>query len=276
MNVDVAMKIGLAQLKIFDNVEENLKKTLQYMEAAAAQDVKLICFPEIQLSPFFPQHPAKDVDQYTISFDGSELEVIREKTRSLGLVAFPNFYMDKEGKRYDASPVIDSDGFLLGVSKMVHIVQTHQFYEQDYYTPSEEGFKVYDTSIGKIGIVICFDRHFPESTRICALKGAELIVVPTANTKSEPLDLFEWEMRVAAYQNGVYIAMCNRVGLEDEMDFCGESVVVDPNGNIVVKAGDNEQLLIADIDLSKVYQARTNRPYLRLRRPHLYKRIIQS
>ena len=153
---------------------------------------------------------------------------------------------------------------------MVHIVQASCFFEQDYYTPSDSGFQVFDTAIGKVGVVICFDRHFPESIRSCALKGAQLIVIPTANTRDEPLAMFEWELRVAAMQNGLYMAMCNRVGIEGEMDFCGESIVVDPNGDVLAKADDREQILYAELDFAKVIQAQKKRPYLTLRRPDVY------
>jgi N-carbamoylputrescine amidase len=150
---------------------------------------------------------------------------------------------------------------------MVHIVQMPQFYEQDYYTPSDSGFQVYETSKGRVGVVICFDRHYPESIRSCALKGAQLVVIPTANVKGEPLEFFEWELKVAAVQSGLFIAMCNRVGLEHEMDFCGQSVLVDPNGVVVARADDTEQILYAAVDLGLIPKAREARPYLRLRRP---------
>lgn len=107
--------------------------------------------------------------------------------------------VEKDGRRYDTSLLIDDAGMLLGEQKMVHIAQAACFYEQDYYTPSEEGFRVFDTPIGKIGIVVCFDRHYPESIRTEALKGAELILVPTVNTKDEPSELFQWEIRIQAY-----------------------------------------------------------------------------
>ena len=123
--------------------------------------------------------------------------------------------MELEGKRYDASLVINADGSLLGVSKMVHIVQAPLFHEQDYYTPLDSGFETYTTQAGIVGVVICFDRHYPESIRTCVLKGAQIIVIPTANIKGEPLELFEWELRVPAMQNEVVIALCNRVGVED-------------------------------------------------------------
>lgn len=153
---------------------------------------------------------------------------------------------------------------------MVHVAQAYQFYEQDYYTPSDDGFQVFDTGFGKIGIVVCFDRHYPESIRTEALMGADLILIPTVNTKSEPSEMFEWELRVQAFQNSVMVAMCNRVGREGEMDFSGESIVVDANGNVVAKAGNQEQILYADIDLSKSGKIRSSRPYTDLRRKEWY------
>jgi N-carbamoylputrescine amidase len=166
--------------------------------------------------------------------------------------------------------MIDENGQIQGVSKMVHIAQVPGFYEQDYYTPSDTGFKVYETSFGKIGVVVCFDRHYPESTRTCTLRGAELIVIPTANTKVEPLDLFECELRAAAMQNGVFIAMCNRVGREGDAEFCGESIVVDSDGGVVFKAEDSDGLFVVDLDLRRVDSSRRKRPYLPLRRPETY------
>jgi N-carbamoylputrescine amidase len=196
---------------------------------------------------------------------------MQDACRKNEIAAVPNIYLEENGRRYDASPMIDSDGSILGISKMVHVVQMQYYYEQDYYAPSDNGFHVYDTAVGRIGIVICFDRHLPESIRTCVLQGAQLIVVPTANVKGEPLDLFEWEMRVQAMHNGVFIAMCNRVGQEGDMDFAGESLVIDPFGGVLVKADDQEQLILADIDFSQVEQAHRMRPYLALRRPETYR-----
>jgi len=153
---------------------------------------------------------------------------------------------------------------------MVHIAQLPGFYEQSYYTASDTGFRVYDTPLGSIGIVICFDRHFPESIRTCVIRGAGSILMPTANTMTEPRDVFECELRAAAFQNGVYIAVCNRVGAEGEAVFCGESTVVDPHGNVVAKGTATEALITADVDLSQVAAAHAKRPYPPLRRPDMY------
>jgi beta-ureidopropionase len=264
------MRISLIQISLTSDVQKNKKSVLGMMERAASQGADLVLTPEVCLSPFFPQYPGRDVSQYEVRIDDEIVGEFQAVCKKLKLMASPNFYLVEDGNRYDASLLIDAQGELLGVSKMVHICQAPYFYEQDYYTPSDTGFKVYETNICKIGIVICFDRHMPESIRTCVLRGAQIILIPTANTTREPRELFEWELRVAAMQNGVYIACCNRVGIEDDMEFYGESIIVDPNGNIVAKADATEQILSADIDLSLVEVTRMNRPYLALLRTEAY------
>jgi len=264
------MRIAQYQFSPSADVGENTQSVLAAMERAANDGADLFLTPEVCLSPFFSQHPGRDMSHYALRIDSETVKMFQDACRSLKLAASPNIYLQEGDSFYDASLLIDASGELLGISKMMHICQFSCFYEQDYYTPSDTGFRVYDSSIGKIGIVICFDRHFPESIRTCVLKGARIILIPTANISGEPRELFEWEMRVAAMQNGLYIAFCNRVGVEDAMEFYGESMVVDPDGTIVAKAGETEQLLIADIDLSRVAVARKQRPYLELRRPENY------
>jgi len=265
------MKVALYQFLPQTDMHKNVEKVLDCMEQAAGEGANLFLTTEVCLSPFFPQYPGRDASGYALNIDGEIVKAFQAACRRLKLAASPNIYLREGGKYYDASLLIDASGELLGISKMVHICQAPCFYEQDYYSPSDTGFRVYDTAMGKIGIVICYDRHFPESIRSCALKGAQLILIPTVNTSSEPRDLYEWELRVAAMQNNVFIACCNRVGNEDAMEFYGESFVIDPEGNIVAKAGESEQLLIADIDLSLIDAARKKRPFLELLRPEAYK-----
>ena len=262
------MKLAMAQISMTENIEDNLCKTLSCIEQAKGCD--LIFFPEIQLSPFFPQYEKRDVSHYLFETDSPYIEAIQKKAKEISVYVSPNVYLLIDGKSYDSSLWITPEGKIEGISKMVHIMQAEQFYEQDYYTSSDDGFKVFDTPFGKVGIVICFDRHLPESIRICTLKGAQLVIIPTANTKSEPLEIFEWELRIQAYQNNVYIAMCNRVGIEDKMQFCGESIVVSPDGEIIFKADDTETLPIVDIDLLYADVSRRNRPYIETRRPEQY------
>ena len=132
--------------------------------------------------------------------------------------------------------MIDADGALLGVTRMVHITEYPCFHEQGYYTPGDKGAPVYSTQAGKIGVAICYDRHFPEYMRALAIGGADLVIVPQAGAVDEwPEGLYEGEMRVAAFQNGYYTALCNRVGHEDCLDFAGESFVCDPNGEVIAR-----------------------------------------
>ena len=272
LTVNPTMKIALLQLSFTADMLENKKAVLEYMEQAASQGADLVCTTELCLSPFFPQFPEQDASRYAMRIDDEIVGEFQEACRRLGLVASPNFYLQDGENHYDASLLIDARGELKGMSKMVHICHSPGFYEQDYYNPGDTGFRVYETDIGRIGIVICFDRHFPESIRSCVLQGAQLILIPTANADGEPRELYEWEMRIAAVQNGVFIACCNRVGVEDDMEFFGESFVVDPDGNIIAKAGETEELLAVEIDLALVDVARKKRPYLALRRPESYER----
>jgi len=263
-------RIALVQMSMSEDIEANVEKSLVRLEEAAGQGANVIMFPEVQFSPFFPQHEARDAAEYLWEIDHPALRKMQEACKRLGVVGVPNFYLREGDNRFDATPVIDADGEILGLSKMVHIVQMPCFFEQDYYTPSDGGFHVYETRFGRIGVIICFDRHFPESFRSCALQGAQLIVTPTANLVGEPMEVFEWEMRIAALHNSLYAALCNRVGVEADVEFCGHSLVAGPNGELVARADESEQILYTDYDLDYQAKARAERPYLPLRRPEAY------
>ena len=264
------MKIALAQMQMSQDIESNYQKSLCFIREAAEKGAQLVMFPELQLTPFFPQYENEDVSDYVMTFNHPYVKGIRDVCRKNHIFSSPNFYIEENGKRYDMSFLIDDGGNIIGTQKMVHVAQCEQFYEQSYYTPSEEGFSVFDTKIGKIGIVVCFDRHYPESIRTEALRGAELILVPTANTTAEPLEMFQWELRVQAFQNSVNIAMCNRAGREDVMVFYGESLVSGYDGELVAVAGRGEELLVTEIDLPEASAARNKKPYTLLRRTELY------
>lgn len=265
------MKIALAQMKMALSIQENLEKSLQLIETAAQNQADLIFFPELQLYPFFPQYEKLNCEQYLLSVEEAPIQQIIKKAKEKQIIVSPNIYLSNHQFHYDASLFINAAGEIQGISKMVHIVQGQNFYEQDYYSPADDGFKVYDTPFGKIGIVICFDRHLPESIRTCAAKGADLILIPTANVKGEPLDMFEWELRIQAMHSSVFIAMCNRVGTEGKMEFIGQSIVIDPHGNILCKANNEENLLFAEVDLKKGTLLRNQNPYFTLRRPEMYR-----
>jgi predicted amidohydrolase len=270
------MKIAMAQMSMTNDRTKNLNRSLDYIRQAEHTD--LLFFPEVQLTPFFAQYHAAElqdqtgltVDDIVTSPEEDVLRRFRTAAADAGIYVSPNIYLRQEDGAYDTSLLIDPWGKVIGDAEMVHVVSAPHFYETEYYTPSRNGFEVFDTRFGKIGIVICFDRHLPESIRSCAAQGADLVIIPTANIKAEPIDVFRAELIAAAYQNTVCIAMCNRVGLEGDMDFAGHSLVVDCNGQILLEADDQEALLTCDIDLSCVEEARTARPYLDVRRPAMY------
>lgn len=268
------MRIALAQLQIGDDISENLKKSLRCIESAAEQGAELIFFPELQLTPFFPQKSGCSAKRYLMDISCAEIGEIRGACRRNHIAASPNIYLSENGKSYDASLMIDSSGDILGVSKMVHTASFPGFYEAEYYTPSDSGFEVYDIPVDgglcRVGIVICFDRHFPESIRSCALKGADIVIIPTANIVGEPDEMFLWELRVQAMQNSVFVAMCNRVGRSGETMFSGKSAVVDCTGAVVEYAGSDERLIVCGIDYKQAALCRKTMPYFSSRRPDKY------
>ena len=166
------MRLAMAQMHMEENIHKNLETSLEMMRAAKRKHADLILFPEIQLSPFFPKYAGRDADRWVLTLNSPEVKAICAACRELSLWASPNLYLEINGKRYDASLMIDDSGSVTGMSKMVHIYQAENFYECDYYTPSGDGFQVFDTPFGRIGIVICFDRHILTSIRSCARTDA--------------------------------------------------------------------------------------------------------
>ncbi|WP_455285542.1 carbon-nitrogen hydrolase family protein [Cupriavidus necator] len=270
-NMSRLLKIALVQQVVKRQpLANNIEVACDWIDQAVDAGAQLVLFPEIHLSQFFPQYPGRFDAAIPLSLTSPEMARLRQHCRTRSVACLPNIYLQDGDACYDATIAIDARGEIVQVGKMVHIAQQPLFYEQDYYTPSDSGFRVATVAGVKVGIVVCFDRHFPESFRACARQGAELIVIASANTMAEPLDLFEAELRTAAFQNNLFIAMANRVGDEDAMCFAGDSIVVGPDGEVIKKADYREQLLIVTLDLERVGVARQCRPYIELLRPDQY------
>jgi predicted amidohydrolase len=267
------MKIALIQQHATKSKAENMARGLAGLECAARNGAQLACYAELAFEWFHPQRPARgDVSELAEPLDGPVACVFQQKARELGIVVVLNFF-ERDGRHtYDSSPVIDADGAVLGVTRMVHITDYPCFHEQGYYTPGDKGAPVYDTRAGRIGVAICYDRHFPEYMRALAVAGADLVVVPQAGTIGEwPDGLYEAEMRVAAFQNGYYTALCNRVGREDCVEFGGESFVCDPNGSVIARAGQaGDEILYAEVDLARTAKSHARELFMKHRRPELY------
>lgn len=267
------MKIGLIQQFSCSHREDNIRRGVNHLEEATCEGANLVVFAELAFDPFFPRKPATgDVSRLAEVIPGPTTDVFSRKARELGIVVVLNLFESDGERTYDASPVIDSDGTLLGVTRMIHIADYENFYEKGYYMPGNRWVHVYHTSVGKVGVAICYDRHYPEVMRALALEGAELVVVPQAGTVGEwPAGLFEAELQVASFQNGYYGALVNRVGVEGDMEFSGESFVTSPEGKVIARAPAREECtLIADVDLSTVADSPARRMFLRDRRPEIY------
>src|SRR5262245_25498937 len=203
------MRIALVQQAAGPDKATNLARALRALEAAAAGGAELVCFAELAFEPFYPRQPAGgDISRLAEPVPGPTTDALAAAARRLGVVVVANLF-ERDGPRcFDTSPVIDADGALLGRTRMVHITEYEGFHEQGYYAPGDTGAPVYRTRAGRVGVAICYGRHFPEYTRALALGGADLVVVPQAGTLGEwPEGLYEAEMRVAAFQNGYFVAL---------------------------------------------------------------------
>jgi len=267
------MKIALVQQRATADREANRRRGLEAVEAAAWAGARLIAFAELAFDPFYPQDQAtEELLQRAEPVPGPTTDRFAAAARDLGVALVLNVFERDGDRTFDTSPVIDADGTLLGKTRMVHITEYACFHEQGYYAPGDSGVPVYDTRFGRIGVAICYDRHYPEYMRALALRGAQAVFVPQAGAVDEwPEGLYEAEMRVAAFQNGYFAALCNRVGTEPRLTFAGESFVCDPTGRVVARAGrETEEILHCDLDLDMVENSHARRLFLRDRRPELY------
>jgi N-carbamoylputrescine amidase len=272
------MKIALVQQHAGPDLDDNLRRGRAAFEEAARAGAGLVAFAELAFLPFLPQIPAAgrpDFRRLAQTIPGPLTEEFGALARRHGIVAVLNLF-ERDGERtYDSSPVLDADGRLLGTTRMVHIMDGPGFHERGYYAPCDKPRFVFDTAAGKIGVAICYDRHFPEYMRGLALLGAEIVVIPQAGVLNEWGEgLYEAEVRVSAFQNGYFAALCNRVGAEDVLHFAGESFVVGPSGEVLARApADRDHLLFADCDPALIPACHAKRHFLPDRRPDLYREL---
>jgi len=267
------VRLALIQNHCSEQRAENLARALDAMERAKNAGADIVAFPELAIDRFFPQHEASDARAVAETIPGPTADAIAQKAKALSLVTVFNMYEDNgDGRYFDSSPVFEADGSLLGITRMVHICDYTCFHEQAYYDPGDRGAPVYDTTVGKIGVAICYDRHYPEYMRALGVAGAELVVIPQAGAVDEwPAGLYEAEVQTAAFQNGYFAALCNRVGKEERLTFAGESFVVDPSGNFLARAKALEDdLAVVDLDLSRCASSHARTLFWHDRRPDLY------
>ncbi len=177
------MRIALVQQHATPDKADNIARGLRAFEAAARAGAELVCFAELAFEPFYPQRRAEGaVTALAETVPGPITEAFAAKARELGVVVVLNLFERDDGRTFDCSPVVDADGSLLGRTRMIHITDYACFHEQGYYTPGDLGAPVYRTRAGRIGVAICYDRHYPEYMRSLAVGGADLVVVPQAGS----------------------------------------------------------------------------------------------
>lgn len=278
-------KIALVQMSCSKDKNDNIKKAVRLISKAADSGAKIVCLPEIFFSTYFPQHLGINYFELAETIPGPTIDalskIVREK--KIYLVA-PIFEKEKDRAFYNTAVLICPDGNISGKYRKNHIPHNEGYQEKYYFRPGNLGYPVFETPYGNIAVSICWDHWFVETQRIYALNGADIIFSPTAlglcdfhSTKINKKYMEKWEMmlRGQAIQNGVFLAVNMRTGVEDKIDFCGGSFVADPNGEIISKLGVEEDVLYADIDLDLVRLRHTHQQFLRDRRPDTYQKIVE-
>jgi len=267
------VKIALAQFQPSHDYEESINKGLELVELAADAGAKFIGFTELSFRPFFPQFNSDPTYfSWAENMEGTAVTAFTAAAQQHKIDCAVNFFETTgNGVFYDTTVICRPDGEILGPVRMAHAASEPGFDEKYYYWPGDTKPQVYDLGYMKIGVAICYDRHFPEYTRELVIQGAELIFCPFAGLVSDPMQMYEIEMQALAFQNQVFVACLNRVGKEKNAEFAGGSFVVGPDGDISTRGATNtEHLLLADIDSSKIGEFRIKRPFMRDRRPSFY------
>jgi N-carbamoylputrescine amidase len=277
------VRIGLIQMSCGKNTDDNLSKAVRFIRKAAARGAQIVCLEELFRTPYFCQTENAKNFRLAEKVPGPTTQVLSKLARTLKVVVVAAlFEKTARGVYHNTTAVIDADGKFLGKYRKMHIPEDPGFYEKFYFAPGDLGFRVFKTRYAKIGAPICWDQWFPETARLMALEGAEIIFYPTAIgwKPEEPAetrsyhDAWESVQRGHAIANGVYIAAVNRVGREGKFKFWGGSFVAAPFGEILHRAGQSEEIVTVDCDLSLIGKTRREWPFFRDRRTDAYKALV--
>src|ERR1700754_1368130 len=277
------VRAALVQTTWTGDKETMIKAHEEYAREAAAQGARVICFQELFYGPYFCQVQDAAYYEYAESIPGPTTERFQALAKELGLVmVLPMYEREQEGLLYNTAAVVDADGSYLGKYRKTMIPQVKGFWEKFYFRPGNLGYPVFDTAVGKIGVYICYDRHFPEGWRELGLNGAHMVFNPNATKPGLSNRLWEVEGPAAAVANGYFVLQPNRVGKEDNeygelaVDFYGTSQVIDPRGNFVGErgSGEHEEGLIRDLEMDMVQEMRDDWQFYRDRRPDSYAEIV--
>lgn len=286
-------KTALVQMSMSADKSVNLARGVAFIEEAADAGARLVCLPELFLSPYFCQREDSALfdlaEEYPKSETIERLRGVAKKTRTV--VIAPIFERRAPGVYHNSAAIIDADGEIAGFYRKMHIPDDPAFYEKYYFTPGDLGFRAFDTSVGRIATLICWDQWYPEGARLAALAGATILFYPTAigwhpdekdRYGAAQHDAWRTVQRGHAVANGVYVAAANRTGLETDektgsiLEFWGQSFVCDPQGVMLAEASSHkEEIIYAEVDERHLETIRRNWPFLRDRRIDAYDDITK-
>jgi N-carbamoylputrescine amidase len=280
-------KVGLVQMSMTADPAANLAKAVAQVKTAAAQGAALVCLPELFRTLYIGQREDPALFNLAEPVPGPSTEVLGQVARETGVVVIaPLFERRAAGLYHNTAAVIDEHGKMKGIYRKMHIPDDPAYYEKYYFTPGDLGFRAFDTRVGPIGTLVCWDQWYPEAARLTALQGANILLYPTAigwhpaekaQYGAQQLDAWRTIQRSHAIANGCWVAAVNRVGFERldgqgaGLEFWGHSFLSDPFGVVVAEGpADKEALLVAEVDLARVEEVRRGWPFLRDRRTDAY------
>ncbi|OGH97280.1 MAG: acyltransferase [Candidatus Melainabacteria bacterium GWA2_34_9] len=272
------VKAGLIQTRTSCNKQENIDKAVSFIEKGANQGVQVFALQELFFSLYFAAEQDNKWFEWAEPIPGPTISTMQEIAKKLKVVLIvPIFEEVNRGVYYNTTAVIDADGEILGLYRKNHIPHLKGFWEKFYFKPGNLGYPVFDTAYCKVGVYTCYDRHFPEGARILGLNGAEIVFNPSATVDSLSKYLWELEQPAHAVANMYYVGAINRVGKEmDESPFFGTSYFVNPKGQFLSKGSyDQEEIVIADLDLDLITETRKLWQFYRDRRPETYDELIE-
>jgi N-carbamoylputrescine amidase len=279
--------LGLVQMRMGTDPEANLRTAVARVREAAGAGAALVCLPELFRTQYIGQREDPALFDLAEPVPGPTTEALGAVAKEREIVVVASLFERRApGLYHNTAAVIDATGELLGLYRKMHIPDDPAYYEKFYFAPGDLGFRVFDTKVGRIGTLVCWDQWYPEGARLTALQGASVLLYPTAigwhprekaEVGAQQLDAWQTVQRAHAITNGCYVAAINRVGLErldgqsDGIEFWGHSFVADPFGVVVAEApADAETVLLAEVDLARIEDTRRNWPFLRDRRTDAY------
>ncbi len=275
------VRLAMVQMTCSGNQSENTAKAMDRVRQAASQGANIVCLQELFNAPYPCQSEEHARFEWAESIPGPTSQAMSQVASELGVVVTGSIFERRaHGLYHNTAVVFDTDGSQVGFYRKMHIPDDPLYYEKFYFTPGDTGFTVAKTKFGVLGVGVCWDQWYPEAARLFSLKGAEILLYPTAigwSVPDKPVygrsqhESWETMMRSHAIANGVFVGAANRVGVEDSIEFWGASFAFDPAGNLLHRASHSaEEMVIVDCDLNKINTQRTYWPFLRDRRIDAY------